>query len=143
MEELARRVIETTSLEPTIAKAAIGTVLLFLKDEAPDSHVGEFIDKTPLAQQFVAAAGAAGDGGVTQVIEGMTSFMGRGRADVNILAGKLEKLGLTQRQTDALLRQVLARAEVLIGREGVTKIMTILPALAERTRGPEEMRRSA
>lgn len=133
MEELSRRVSESTGLEPAIAKAAIGNVLLFLRDEVPGGHVAEFIDKMPGARQAVAAAHAAGDGGVTQVIEGMTSFMGHGRADLNILVGKLANLGLTQAQSERLLQETLNRAEALIGADGVAKIRAIMPALAQRS----------
>jgi hypothetical protein len=84
MEQLTDRVVQTTSLEPSIAKAAIGMVLMFLRDEVPEGRVAEFIDKMPGARAAVAAAQARGDGGVTQVIEGLTSFMGHGRADLNI-----------------------------------------------------------
>jgi len=143
MEELARRVVDTTTLEPAVAKAAIGHVLLFLRDEVPGGHVGEFIDKTPLAQEFVIAARASGDGGVTQVIEGLTSFMGRGRADLNILVGKLENLGLKDAQIEGLIKEIVARSDVLIGAEGAAKIREILPAMSERMPTMEEMRRSA
>ncbi|WP_442753814.1 hypothetical protein ACNHKD_12490 [Methylocystis sp. JAN1] len=133
MEELSRRVVETTSLEPSIAKAAIGHVLRFLRDEVPEGHVAEFIDKMPGAREAVAAAQAASDGGVTQAIEGMTSFMGHGRADLNILVGKLANLGLTQEQSERLIEETLLRANALIGEEGAAKIRAMLPALAERS----------
>ncbi len=133
MEELSRRVVETTSLDPAIAKAAIGHVLRFLRDEVPEGFVGEFIDKMKGAREAVAAAQARGDGGVTQVIEGMTSLMGHGRADLNILIGKLANLGLTEAQSRQLLEETLARAEILIGSEGVAKIRAMLPAIAERS----------
>jgi hypothetical protein len=133
MQELSRRVVETTTLEPSIARAAIGHVLLFLRDKVPGGHVDEFIDKMKGAREDVAAALATGDGGVTQVIEGMTSFMGHGRADLNILVGKLANLGLTEAQSERLIEEVVARAKSLIGEEGVAKIRAILPALAERS----------
>lgn len=135
MEELSRRVVETTSLDPTIAKAAIGHVLMFLRDEVPEGLVGEFIDKMKGAREAVAAAHAKSDSGVTQAIEGMTSFMGHGRADLNILIGKLANLGLSEAQSRRLLEETLARAEILIGAEGVAKIRAMLPAMAERS-GP-------
>lgn len=145
MEELTNRVVESSSLEPTIAKAAIGTVLMFLRDEVPEGHVAEFIDKMPGAREAVAAAQARGDGGVTQAIEGMTSFMGHGRADLNILIGKLANLGVTEPQARRLLEQVMSRAEVLIGAEGVAKIRAMLPEMALRSgpapqQPPEETR---
>lgn len=132
MEELSRRVIDATSLEPAIAKAAIGHLLLFMRDQVPGGHVDEFIAKMPGAREAVSAALATSDGGVTQVIEGMTSFMGHGRADLNILVGKLANLGLTQAQSEKLLDETLTRAQALIGADGVAKIRSIMPALAER-----------
>ncbi len=133
MEEMFARVTDTTALEPSIAKAAIGYVLLFLRDEAPMGKVPEFISKTPRAQEFVNAALARSDAGVTQVVEGMTSFMGHGRADLNILAGKLANLGLSETQTESLLRAVLDRAEVLIGGERIAQIREMLPELKMRS----------
>ncbi len=132
MEKLTRDVTEVTGLEPSIAKAAVGHVLLFLRDEAPGGHIAELIDKMPRAHEAVEAAAASGDGGVTAAIEGMTSFMGHGRADTNILAGKLLNLGLNQRQIVDLVNEVLSRAESVVGAEGAAKIREILPALNER-----------
>lgn len=133
MEDLTRRVVDSTSLEPSIAKAAIGHVLLFLRDKVPGGHIDEFIAKMKGAREAVAAAQAADDGGVTQAIEGLTSFMGHGRADLNILAGKLGNLGLTEAQSARLIEEMVDRAKSLIGDEGVAKIRAILPALAERS----------
>lgn len=133
MDEMFNRVEGVTKLEPTIAKAAIGHVLMFLRDEVPGERVSEFLSKSPQAQEFVAAAQARRDGGLTEAIEGMTSFMGHGRWDLNNLAGRLANLGLTEAQTDALLREVLARAEVLIGDAGVTQIREALPELTMRS----------
>ncbi len=139
MEEMEKRVVETTKLDPAVAKAAIGHVLLFLRDEVPGGHVAEFIDKNPRAREFVAAADATGDGGVTQAIEAFTSFMGHGRWDLNVLAGKLANLGLTEAQSERLLEEVLARTEFLIGPEGAEKIRSIMPALAQRSQPRPQM----
>lgn len=133
MEQLTDRVIQTTSLEPSIAKAAIGMVLMFLRDEVPEGRVAEFIDKMPGARAAVAAAQARGDGGVTQAIEGLTSFMGHGRADLNILIGKLANLGVNETQARQLLEETLMRAEALIGPEGAAKIRAMLPEMAMRS----------
>jgi hypothetical protein len=57
--------------------------------------------------------------------------MGHGRADLNILAGKLSNLGLTEGQIKKLLIEVLARAGILIESTAVAKIREILPALDE------------
>lgn len=132
MEVLTTNVTNVTGLDPAIAKAAIGHVLLFLRDKAPEGHVAEFIDKMPQAHEAVAAALATGDT-VTVAIEGMRSFMGYGRADVNILAGRLANLGLDEDQIKNLVNEILLRAETLIGADGVERIKQILPALDERS----------
>jgi hypothetical protein len=132
MEKLTTDVMDVTGLEPSIAKAAIGQILLFLRSEAPQGHVAEFIDKMPAARQAVEAAAARGDGGLTAVIEGLTSFMGQGRADTNILVGHLMNLGLDAKQIRPLVEQVLARAEQLVGADGAAKIRGLLPSLDER-----------
>jgi hypothetical protein len=132
MELLTTNVMDATGLDSAIAKAASGQVLLFLRSEAPLGHVAEFIDKMPGAHEAVEAAAAHGDGGVTAAIEGMTSFMGWGRADTNILAGRLMNLGLDETQIKGLVNQILARAEGAVGAEGAAKIRAILPALDER-----------
>lgn len=143
MEELTTNVIADTKLDPRIAKAALGLVLGFLRDKDKTGNMEIMIAKMPRAQELIEASQFVGDGGVTQAIEGMTSFIGHGRADVNILAGQLEKLGISEAQTDALVRQILNRAENIIGADGAEKIRNMLPALRERTDMPTDLRRSA
>jgi hypothetical protein len=118
-------------------------VLGFLRDKDKTGNMEVMIAKMPRALEVIEASQFVGDGGVTQVIEGMSSFIGHGRADLNILAGQLEKLGISEAQTDALVRQVLKRAENIIGAEGAEKIKSILPALRERTDSPTDLRQSA
>lgn len=143
MEELTNNVVAETKLDPTVAKAALGLVLGFLRDKDKTGSMEVMIAKMPRAQELIQASQFVGDGGVTQAIEGMTSFIGHGRADLNILAGQLEKLGISEAQTDALVRQVLRRAENVLGAEGAEKIRNILPALRERTDLPTDLRQSA
>jgi len=143
MEELTTNVVADTKLDPTIAKAALGLVLGFLRDKDKTGNMEIMIAKMPRAQEVIETSQFVGDGGVTQVIEGMTSFIGHGRADVNILAGQLEKLGISEAQTDALVRLILKRAENIIGAEGAEKIRNMLPALRERTDLPTDLRQSA
>jgi hypothetical protein len=132
MEKLTTDVMDAAGLDPSIAKAAIGHVLLFLRNEAPQGRIAEFIDKTPKAQEAIEAAAARGDGGVTVAIEGMTSFMGRGRADTNILAGRLANLGLDERQIMALVNRIVSRVETLLGPDDAARIRSLLPMLDER-----------
>ncbi len=132
MDILTQNVVTATELEPRIVKPALGHVLLFLRDKVPSGHVGELIDKNKDAREAVNAAEAASDSGVTAFIEGMTSFIGHGRADLNILVGKLMNLGLTEAQIKTLFDQFLARADVLLGPDGVVKVRDIVTHMDER-----------
>jgi hypothetical protein len=136
MEKLTTDVTNVTGMDRSIAKAAIGQVLWFLRQEAPEGHVAEFIDGMPAAREAVEAAAAHGDGGVTVAIEGMTSFMGRGRADTNILVGRLLNLGVKREQIHPLVEEMLRRAESAVGVEGAAKIRSLLPAIDERVGTP-------
>jgi len=138
MQDFTNSLIAATGLDASLAKAAIGHVLMFLRDEAPQGHVAEYVANTPQAQEAVAAAEAAGDGDLAQVIEGLTRFMGRGRADVNILVGKLLQLGLDEKQIRMLFDATLSRGEDLIGAEGVHEMRDVLlaPTPSEASRQP-------
>ncbi|BDV39817.1 hypothetical protein [Methylocystis bryophila] len=128
MQIFTDNLMATAGLDASIARAAIGHVLLFLRDQAPQGRVAKYVEDTPEAQEAVAAAEAAEDGRLTQVIEGVTRFTGQGRADVNVLVGRLLRLGLDGKQIRILIDETLSRAEDLLGVEGVREIRKILPA---------------
>jgi hypothetical protein len=133
MDDFITGLAAATHLDPMIAKPAIGHVLLFLRDKAPQGRIAQFIDETPQVHEAVAAAVVTGDGGHTPISELLANFVGQRPADINILAGKLFKLGLDESQITALIEEILSRAEDLIGVDGVREIREILPALVERT----------
>jgi hypothetical protein len=134
MQDFTDSLIAATGLDASIGNAAAGHVLLFLRDKAPQGCIAEYISKTPQAQQAIAAAEANEDGRLTQIIEGLTGFTGNGRADVNILLGRLMGLGLDEKQIRRLLdAATLSRAEDLIGVAGAREIREILPAPTPRT----------
>ncbi|MGA9598744.1 MAG: hypothetical protein WBS22_00515, partial [Methylocystis sp.] len=127
MQNFIDSVIAATGLDASIAKAAIGHVLLFLRDKAPEGRIAEYVSNTPQAQEAIAAAAATEGGGLAQIIEGLTRFVGHGRADVNVLVGRLIGLGLDEKQIRKLLDATLSRAEDLIGAAGVREVREILP----------------
>jgi hypothetical protein len=146
MEELIARVCARTGIDEATAKIAIGHVLLFMRDQAPESNVAELIDRIPLAHQAVEAAAAASDVGVTAAIGGLADLMGFGQASLNILGGKLSNLGLNEGQIRALLQEVFAHAETFVGRDGVAKMTSAVPYLSEfmkKTASGEGLRRGA
>jgi hypothetical protein len=131
MRDLLTRVCKATGLDETAALPAIGHVLQFLRDHAPANYASELIDKLPDAKQAMAAADATSDAGVTAVIGAVKGLFGFGQTNMNILGGKLGNLGLSEKQVRALLREVFAYAETLVGKEGVAKIASAMPYLSE------------
>ncbi|MGJ0507918.1 MAG: hypothetical protein ACR652_12520 [Methylocystis sp.] len=130
MKELLTRVCDATGLDETAALPAIGHVLQFIRDHAPASYVAELTDKIPDANQAIAAAAAASDAGVTAAIGMVKGLFGFGQTDMNILSGKLGNLGLSEKQAQALLKEVFAYAESLVGKEGVAKMTAAMPYLS-------------
>ena len=128
MQDFTDDLIAATELDASIANAAVGDVLLFLRDRAPQGRVAEYVSGSPQAQEAIAAAKATEDASLNQIIERLTRFMGHGRADVNVLVGKLVGLGLDDNQIRELLDATLSRAEDLIGAAGVQEIREVLPA---------------
>jgi hypothetical protein len=131
MRELLNRVCESTGLDEAAALPAIGHVLQFMRDHAPASSVAELVDKIPNAQQAVTAAAATSDAGVTAAIGAVKGLLGFGHADMNILGGKLGNLGLSEKQTKALLKEVFAYAESVIGKDNVAKLTEAMPHLSK------------
>ncbi len=131
MDALTKNVVATIGLKPETARAAIVHVLLFLHDEMPEGHFGEFIDGMQEAREAVDAARAARVSAVPAAVEGLASVMGRGGGpNISLLAGNLMSLGLDESQVIGLMNAVIARAETLTGNDNAAMIRKILPALA-------------
>jgi hypothetical protein len=103
----------------------------FVRDHAPASYVSELIDKLPGANQAIAASDAASDAGVTAAIGFVKGLFGFGQTKMNVLSGQLRNLGLSEKQAHALLKEVLAYAETLVGKENVVKMTAAMPYLSE------------
>jgi hypothetical protein len=130
MRDLIKRVCDATGLDESAALPAIGHVLQFMRDHAPESNVAELVNKIPDAQQAITAAAATSDAGVTAAIGAVKGLFGFGHMDMNILGGKLGNLGLSEKQTKTLLKEVFAYAELLIGKDGVAKLTDAMPHLS-------------
>jgi hypothetical protein len=128
MKELITRVCKATGLSEAAVLPAIGHGLQFMCDHAPASK--ELVGKLPGASQAMAAAAATSDAGVAAVIGAVKGLFGFGHVDMNILGGKLGNLGLSEKQTRPLLKEVFANAATLVGKEEVAKITNALPHLS-------------
>jgi hypothetical protein len=130
MKELLRRVCEATGLDESAALPAIGHVLQFVRDHAPASSVAQLINQIPDANQAIMAAASTSDAGVTAAIGALKGLFGFGQPKMNILTGKLANLGLSEKQVRALLEEVFAYADSVIGKEGMAKMSAAMPYLS-------------
>ncbi|WP_363347115.1 hypothetical protein [Methylocystis echinoides] len=130
MKELLRRVWAATGLDETAALPAIGHALQFMRDHAPAEIVTQLINQIPDAHQGIRAAAATSDAGVTAAIAAVKGLFGFGQTNLNVLTGKLANLGLNEKQVAALLGEVFAYAESLVGPEGVAKMRAAMPYLS-------------
>ncbi len=122
MHTLTVNVIWATALRREIARAAIGHVLLFLRNELPEAHIVEFIEQMPLALAAVDKAAATGNGD--------------GRSNQDILKEKLENLGLNETQIIALIKEIVARAKSILGADDAAKIKRVLSGVSRNVSAP-------
>jgi hypothetical protein len=127
MDELIARVTTALGVDATVAKIAIGHVLVFLQKELPDGPVAELIGGLPGAQEAVDAAAASDPGASGGVLGGLMS----GAGGLMALAGKLGQTGLNMGQMQTLAKEFFAYAEGVIGKENVQKIAGAVPGLAQ------------
>jgi hypothetical protein len=131
VDTLVRDVIYATGLRRQTVKPAIGFVLQYLRNEAPEpeAHVDDFIGRLRQGAEVLRAAAIIG-GGANAAIEGLSGFLTvTPCADADLLATRLKQLGLSEFQIVNLLREILRRAETLIGAEDVAKIRALLSSL--------------
>lgn len=115
MSQLTDRVAAAAHIAPDTATQAIGFILAFMREEGDDQAVGEMIDKTPGAQDSIAAAGDP-------------SFGGGG---IMALGGKLMGLGLDMGQMRTIAVEMVAEAKAAVGEETVDRAISSVPGLAQ------------
>lgn len=125
MDELIARVSAAIGVDAGVAKTAIGLVLGFLRKEAPDGPVSDFLNTVPGSREAIDAAEASGGegGGLGGLMGGMGGLMG--------LAGKLNAAGLDMSQIQKLGHEIFAYAETIVGKEKVQEIANSIPGLSQ------------
>lgn len=81
MDELVKRMSESTGLDPAVARKAAIIILKFLMKEGPPDKVAGLIDAIPGARAEVAASPIGGASGVMGVFNDLTGA-GLGMGDV-------------------------------------------------------------
>jgi hypothetical protein len=127
MDELIASVTKSLGLEPDVAQQAIGTVLRFLKENAP-AEAGALLEKLTGSQEAIDAAPEAGGGG--GLMGALGGLMGGGGAGGLMgLAGQLQGLGLGMGDIQGLAQDIFAKGNEVIGKEQMKKIASAIPGL--------------
>jgi hypothetical protein len=125
MDELIARIATAIGVEASVATAAVGHVLEFLRKEFPNGPVAELISKLPGSEEAINAATTSSAQAPASGLGGLMGAAG----GVMGLAAKLNSLGLDMGQIQKLAKEVLGHAEQVVGRENVEKIVGAIPAL--------------
>jgi hypothetical protein len=112
MDELVDQISTATSLDPAIARKAIGIIVGFLRREGPADKVATMIDKLPGAR-VLADENGTGSGGLLGVF--------------NDLAGA----GLSMTEIQAVASSFLTFAKTKIGEREVDDVVRGIPGLGQ------------
>ena len=130
MEQLIAQVTQAAGIDAETAQKAVGTVLGFLKKEAPADAVNQLIEKIPGADGLIASSEAeAGGGGLMGAIGGL---MGGGGGLMG-LAGQLQGMGLGMGQMQAVGKSLFAYGKEVAGEDVMGQIAGSVPGLSQFT----------
>lgn len=129
MDELIERIALVLSVEAGVARIAIGHVIGFLQKEFPEGPAAEFLQKTPGAEDVIAAATAAA--APASGLGGLAALLGGSAGGLFGLATQLGNAGLSSDQMRTLAREIFAYAGPVIGEENVEAIKNGVPGLSQ------------
>ena len=132
MEQLIAQVTQAAGIDADTAQKAVGTVLGFLKKEAPADAVNQLLEKIPGAEGLIASSQAeAGGGGLMGAIGGLMG--GGGVGGLMGLAGQLQGMGLGMGQMQEVGKTLFAHGKEVVGEDVMGQIAGSVPGLSQFT----------
>lgn len=125
MEDLIARVTASASIDPEVARKAVGMIFAFLSKEGPRAEVEAMFAEVPGAAEAAAMAADDKGGGL---LGGVMGMMGGGLMG---LAGRLTGLGLGMTEMQAVGKEVFAFAREKAGDERVGQVAAAIPGLGQ------------
>lgn len=126
MDELIARIAQAAGIEADAAKLAIGTVLNFIREEAP-TEAEALLNSLPGAEEATALAQAAADSGRPS---GIFSTLLGGTGGVMALGSTLMAQGLSFSQIETIARELLDHGRTHLGNEGIARLAVAIPSLS-------------
>lgn len=131
MDELIERITSAVGIEADVAQQAVGHMLGFLKDEAPDDKIGAMLGALPGAEDLisnVAETSSGGGGGLMGMVGGL---MGGQTGDIMALGSKLMDLGIDMDGVGGIAKETLSFAQEKAGGDVVDAVTDAVPALKQ------------
>ncbi len=117
MDELVTRLVNTAGLDPSIAQAAVKTILTFLAQHAPADAMQTLIDATPGADKAIEEGKAEQDEGGYAGFGAMAAY--------HALTG----VGLSGGEVQVVAKETLAYCREKVGEETTGQIVGSVPGL--------------
>jgi len=126
MDELITRIALAARIEADAARLAIGTVLNFIREEAP-AEAEALLNSLPGAEEATSLAQAAANngkpGGIFGALLGSTG-------GVMALGSTLMAQGLSFSQIETIARELLDHGRTHLGNEGISRLASAIPSLS-------------
>jgi len=131
MENLIGHLVMFAGVDESVAREAIGHLLVFLQMRNSGGPADELIAKLPGAEDAIEIAKAArGRGVLGSFVADVGGAMGGATGDSLALAAKLLGLGMSQEQLQRFAKQFFLFAERTIGKEKTRQMTDPIPGLA-------------
>lgn len=136
MEELIQRIVAATGIDAGVARNAVGLIIGFMKQHAPEGPVGDLIRSIPGAEEAVQETATGGGGGgllgsLGGALSGMLGGAAGSAAGMMALAGQLKEQGLEVSQIKSVGQQIFEFGTEQIGPDRMREIAQGIPGVAQ------------
>jgi hypothetical protein len=130
MNEIVDQIAAKAGIAPDVAEKAMGMILGFLQQEAPDGPVAKMIQSIPGASDLVAQYNGAESSGGGGILGSLMSAVGAG-GGVMALGQQLMSSGLGMGEITTIAKETIAVARQHAGDQVVDEVVGSIPGLSQ------------
>jgi hypothetical protein len=130
MNEIVDQIAAKAGIAPDVAEKAVGMILGFLQQEAPDGPVAKMIQSIPGASDLVAQYNGAESSGGGGILGSLMSAVGAG-GGVMALGQQLMSSGLGMGEITTIAKETIAVARQHAGDQVVDEVVGSIPGLSQ------------